>query len=295
LNNALKEILKRIADPLIFGNIVIAVCASWLVLATYIQLGYTPVLDALLFFTFFSTLALYNFHRLMGIRRIKPEDEGEITGWAAKNQFTLLMLVIIGLGGAGFFVFQLPLSIVLTMIPLGAISVLYELPVIKFNKRFERLRNLYLSKAFLITLVWGVSTALLPAINIHHSLLDYKVWLVVIERMIFIFMLALAFDARDIEYDLKDQIKTIPIVYGVEKTKEFFKILSVVLFAMVILHYFIINQFWGVGIGMSLSIAITYYILMNSIPKKSDYYYLFYADGMMALQFILVWALAWFK
>ncbi len=295
MNEALKILIKRIADPIIFGNIVIALCAAGLVLATYIQLGYSPAIDALLFFTFFSTLALYNFHRLMGIRRIKPEDEGLITGWAAKNQFTLLMLIVIGLGGAGFFLFQLSLKIVLTLIPLGTISVLYELPVIKLNKRFERLRNLYLSKAFLITLVWGFSTALLPAMSLNISLLDYHVWLVVIERMIFIFILALAFDARDVEFDLKDEIKTIPIVYGLKKTKEFFKILSIAFFAIAVLHYFFLDQYWGIGIGMLVCIAVTYYVLMNSIPKRSDYYYLFYVDGLMALQFILVWMFAWLK
>ena len=67
MNEALKILLKRIADPLIFGNILIAVCSVSLILATYIQLGMPPVVDALLFFTFFSTLALYNFHRFMGM------------------------------------------------------------------------------------------------------------------------------------------------------------------------------------------------------------------------------------
>src|SRR5438477_6824223 len=107
MNATIKNILHEIADAIIFGNFFISFCAASLVLETYLLLGHKPIFDGLTFFIFFSTLALYNFHRLIGIRRIKPEDRGLITGWAAKHQFTLLMLIIIGVGGSGFFVFQL--------------------------------------------------------------------------------------------------------------------------------------------------------------------------------------------
>jgi 4-hydroxybenzoate polyprenyltransferase len=293
LNEVINKILKRIADALMFGNFFIAFCAAAMVSETYLQLKHGVVLDGLIFFVFFSTLALYNFHRFIGIKRIKEEDRGLITGWAADHQFTLLMLIIIGLGGAGFFVFQLysKTGIFFSLIPLAAISVFYELPILKFGRRFLRIRNLWVSKVFLIMLVWAITTAWLPALNIRYPLSDYNVWLIAIERLIFIFILALCFDARDIEFDMKEDLQTIPIVYGMERTKSFYKILSVLFCAITFVHYIIINREWGTGAAMMLSGVITYFVVNKTQPRRSDYYYLFLVDGMMLLQFLLTWML----
>src|SRR4029077_19735743 len=138
--------------------------------------------------------------------------------------------------------------------PLGAISIFYELPLVKYNKQFERLRNLWLSKAFLITIVWGLTTALLPAMNLTLSLLDYRIWLVVIERIIFIFILALNFDARDIIFDQRDALKTIPIVYGREVTYRLYRTLSVVFLLISLVHYLLLQREWGVSLAMATSI-----------------------------------------
>jgi hypothetical protein len=116
------SILKRIANPFIFGNIFISACTLSLFLETYLQLGAPVTIDGLAMLVFFATLFLYNFHRLMGVRRIRPEDHGIITGWASKHRFSLFMLAIIGAGGVGFFVFQTSLTIFIVL----AIWALYH-------------------------------------------------------------------------------------------------------------------------------------------------------------------------
>ena len=163
------DILKRIINPLIFGNIIISLCTLSLFLETYLQLGVPLKFDGLAALVFFATLFLYNFHRLMGIRRIKPEDHGIITGWAAKHQFTLFMLALIGAGGVAIFVFQTSLVIFMILVLLGAISMLYELPVVRHNQQFHRLRKPWIHKAFMITTVWALATVLLPAMETEHS------------------------------------------------------------------------------------------------------------------------------
>jgi len=294
LNKVIKNIFGQTADTLIFGNFFIALCAASLVLETYLLLGHPPVFDGLTFFVFFSTLSLYNFHRLNGIRRIKPEDHGLITGWAARHRFTLLMLVIIGIGGAGFFVFQLfnrP-RILFLLVPLGVVSIFYELPLLKYRKEFERIRNLWLSKAFLITTVWAITTALLPAINIHFSLRNHNAWMVVMERLIFIFILALCFDARDVEFDRSDHLKTIPIVYGERKTMALYQVFSLLFLAITFIHYVIMAHQWKTEIAMAVSCALTYVVVSRTTPRKSDYYYMFVVDGMMLFQFVFTWLLS---
>lgn len=287
------SILKRIANPFIFGNIFISACTLSLFLETYLQLGAPVVIDGLAMLVFFATLFLYNFHRLMGVRRIKPEDHGIITGWASKHRFSLFMLAIIGVGGVGFFVFQTSLTIFIVLAMLGAISLLYELPVVRYHRQFQRLRNLWVHKAFMITTVWALATALLPAINISFPLGNYQLWLTIVERMIFIFILALCFDARDVEFDRRDNLKTIPIRYGPESISLFYKILCAVFIVIVSLHYFVLTRLWGIGVAMIVSIILTYFTVIKTYPRKSDYYYMFIVDGMMMAQFLLMWVMAY--
>lgn len=288
MNEDLRKVVRLIADPVIFGNFFISLCAASLALETYLILEMPLKFDGLIFFIFFATLALYNFHRLMGVRRIKPEDRGEITGWAAKHQFTLLMLIIIGIGGMGFFFFQLPASVGLIFIPLGAVAVFYEIPLVKHGKRFERLRNLWFSKAFLITLVWSVTTALLPALNAGLYWLDFRIWIVLIERAIFIFILALCFDARDVVFDARDGVKTIPVVYGQEATVRLYRILSGAFVFVSLSHLLLLYWLPWIAAAMLGSIGLTFYAVSKTAPRKSDYYYMYIVDGMMIVQFLLI-------
>ncbi|MEO6167058.1 MAG: hypothetical protein ABIO46_07590 [Chitinophagales bacterium] len=284
----LYELLKRIINPFIFGNIIISLCTLALFLETYLQLGTTIKFDGLAFLVFFATLSLYNVHRLLGIIRIQKEDYGEITGWAANHRFTLFMLALIGAGGVAFFVFQTSLLIFGILFFLGAISLLYELPVIRHNQRFQRLRNLWIHKAFMITTVWTVATAVLPAVNAGISLLDYGVWLIVTERMLFIFLLALCFDARDIEFDTRDGLKTIPIRYGTAFTQTLYKIIIAAFVVVAIINYIILDSNYGIGIAMIISGCVSFIVISKTQQRKSDYYYIFLVDGMMVLQFFLV-------
>jgi 4-hydroxybenzoate polyprenyltransferase len=293
MNEEVKKLLRWIADPVIFGNFFISFCAAALTLETYFLLGVSPKFDGFLFFIFFATLALYNFHRLMGVRRIKPEDRGEITGWAARHQFALLMLIIIGLGGMGFFFFQLPPSLGLSFLPIGGVALLYELPLVKFEKRFQRLRNVWFSKSVIITLVWSISTSILPAINAGMLLSDIRIWLVFLERVIFIFTLALCFDARDVIYDEREGVRTIPVVFGEGLTMRLYGILTISFVTLSLIHFLLLHWQPAMGIAMSLSAAATYLVVTRAKSKGNDYYYMFLADGMMILQFLLAAAAAW--
>lgn len=98
-------LLKRILNPFIFGNIIIALCAFSLFLETYLLLGVPLKVDGLSLLVF-ATLSLYNLHRLLNYKRIRPEDYGIITGWSVKHRFTILMLAIIGAGGVAFLFFK---------------------------------------------------------------------------------------------------------------------------------------------------------------------------------------------
>ncbi|MBA3649497.1 MAG: hypothetical protein H0W62_13260 [Chitinophagales bacterium] len=286
MNKNFSEILRRIANPFLFGSIIISLCTLSMLLETYVLFGLKIKLDGLAGVVFFATLFLYNFHRLMGVGRIKSEDYGIITGWSARNQFVLLMLAIIGAGGVGIFVFHIVPSILLLLFPLGAFSLLYELPLVRYKHRFNQIRNLWMFKIFMITGVWAIATTLLPALNAGISLRNQEVWLVVAERMVFIFILALCFDARDVHFDVKDHLKTIPVLLGSKGTRVLYRISAVVFIGITAIHYVVLHHSRGLAIAMAASICFTYIIVERALPRRSDYYYLFLVDGMMITQFL---------
>jgi 4-hydroxybenzoate polyprenyltransferase len=278
-----EEIIKR----LLFGQFIIACCAVALVEVTYIQLRNEIRFDALCGFVFFSTLFLYNMHRWMGISRIAAEDYGPITGWAAKHRFTLMMLMIVGAGASAFYFFQLKSQIMVWIIALGVFSLLYEWPLIRYNQQFQRVRNLWLFKIFLITGVWTLTTVLLPAINLGIPLSLPAFWSVFGERVAFILTLALCFDVRDIEFDRRDGLTTVPILFGIENVKRIYRVILVLWLILIVVHYWANELMWGNGLAMILSAVATFFVVKDAYPRKSDYYYLFYVDGLMVLQFLL--------
>ncbi len=223
------------------------------------------------------------------MRRILPENHGVITGWAANNQFALLILTLSGAVVVVIFLSQTSYEVVLVLILLGSISLLYELPVVRYHHQFQRLRNLGIYKVFMITTVWAVTTTVLPAINAGISITNHDLLLIVIERMLFIFLLALCFDVRDMDFDTKENLKTIPIRYGIRQTQKLYKIVTLAFMLITSLHCFILRSSWGIGTAMILSIICTYFIVAKTSPRKSDYYYLFLVDGMMIIQFLFIW------
>ncbi|MBA2407867.1 MAG: hypothetical protein H0V65_07735 [Chitinophagales bacterium] len=282
-------IIHHLTDPFIFGSFIISFCTVALYCQTYLQLGLRVKLDSTAPLVFFATLFLYNFHRLIGVRRILPENHGVVTGWAANNQFALLILTLAGAVGVVIFLSQTSYEVILVLILLGSISLLYELPVVRYHHQFQRLRNLGIYKVFMITSVWAVTTTVLPAINAGISITNHDLLLIVIERMLFIFLLALCFDVRDIEFDKKEDLKTIPVRYGIRQTVNLYRIITLAFLLIISLHYFILSSNMRIGIAMIFSIGCTFYTVTKTSPPKSDYYYLFLVDGMMIVQFLVTW------
>ena len=111
--------------------------------------------------------------------------------------------------------------------------------------------------------------------------------------MLFIFILALCFDARDIDFDTRDDLVTIPIRYGEKITMDLYKTVSAVFVLVVVVHYIVLDHYWGIGIGMIASAALTYFVVGKTFPRRSDYY-IFFVDGLMIAQFLFVWILSSF-
>jgi 4-hydroxybenzoate polyprenyltransferase len=260
-----------------------------LVEQTYLQLGVAPRYDGVTFFIFFSTFFIYSFHRWLGVHRVSPEDRQIITRWASEHENTLVILVLVSFIGMGISIFFIPFKMIVLLALLGIISVLYELPLIQHNKIFKRLRNIGLLKVFMIVFVVAAVSVIVPVINVGYNFFTTENLLIYLGRSLFILNLGLCFDARDMYYDVKEKIKTVPIAIGISKTRRLYMILCVIIIAVYTLNFLVLNNDLGIFTGLVLSNLVATFIIYNTVPRRSDYYYIFLVDGMMFLQFFFVW------
>lgn len=245
------------------------------------KLAWTPVVGM----TFFATLFLYALHRLVGLEKVKEfTDKGRYKVIATFKSHILVYAAIGGLGALYCF-FIAETSVQLALVIPGLVSMAYVIP---FLGKKRRLRDLGSIKIYLIALVWAWVTVVLPALEVN-KINDPAVWMMIVERALFIFAITLPFDIRDLKVDAHNEVSTIPAKIGIPKTKR------LALYTLLIMLLF---AYWNVQIGFYPNLAgyallisgITTYALVHFSDKTNhDYYYTGLMDGTMLVQFGLVY------
>lgn len=275
-------VLKKIAVFFLFSSIFISVCAVALCIETNLlfHLPLNPV--SFYCFVFGATLAQYNLHYLVKTAAVQNSERLE---WSMKNKKVHKILFATGIGLIlfSFFSFRLHHFIILGV--MGVIAFLYSFPVIPLGKK-RRIKDFGFLKILTLSLLWTLVTVWFPLVNFSF---DTDVLLFVfLKRFVFMFILCLLFDMRDIEIDRKENINTVAVILGRDKSYKLANI-TLVLFIMLSLIQFLYNGDYRVLIAMLISSIITYFTIMYSKKSNSDYVYLAGIDGMMLLQALLVY------
>jgi 4-hydroxybenzoate polyprenyltransferase len=110
--------------------------------------------------------------------------------------------------------------------------------------------------------------------------------ILIAKRFLFIAALAIPFDIRDLFQDKQLGLKTIPVAWG-EKNAYLF--CQVLLIGYVVLLFLFrdmgfTTDFWA----LTLSVILTGWLIFKSKWEKNEYYYFFYLDGVLILQYLFV-------
>ena len=273
--------IKKLTEFVIFGSIFIALCAVGLCMETSFLL-HLP-LNNLGFYTFIfgSTLAQYNLHYLIK----KTALSGSIRFiWSSKNKKYHKALFIFGCILIFLSLFSFHITHFFALGCMSAISLLYTLPILPFKNK-KRIKDFGLLKIITLALLWTLVTVWFPLVEAHFETISFT--LIFIRRFIFIFILCLVFDIRDMQIDGSSKIKTLPIILGV-KVSLLICYLMLLLFVIITsVDYYFFNdsvQFYC----MILSALITWIFILFYNKKRNDFYYLAGIDGMMLLQSVIV-------
>ncbi len=264
-------------------------CAVAQALVTY-HLINAPLNIIILALLFTSTLGIYNFCILITQpKELQKSPYLRIRWFFAHYRlmvtFTLIsVLSLIPL----FFLISMPSRLLLIFS--GIISVCYALPIFTLGNQKFGLRNIPGLKPFLITVVWVLSTVLLPILEakeLHLTTVSMQdATLLFAKRFLFVFALTVPFDIRDLFEDNKLGVKTIPVIIGEKKAYLF---CSALLLGYVIMLFLYRNNGFNTDFfALTLTAALTGWLIFKSKWEKNEYYYFFYMDGVLILQYVFL-------
>jgi 4-hydroxybenzoate polyprenyltransferase len=285
----MKKLLQSVLDFLLFSNIFMSLCAVAQALLTFHLIGSKPVFPVLgLLFT--STLGIYNFCILI-TRPAKPQRSPyKRVRWFFAHYRLMVTFTIVSLLSLIPLFFIITTESKILLIFLSILSFGYGLPLFTVGDHKFGLRNIPGLKPFLITLVWTMSCVLFPVLeSMHNHLTDITMrdtTILIAKRFLFIGALTIPFDIRDLFDDRKVGLKTIPVVWGEKNAYLFCQVLLAGY--IVLMFLFRQNGFSLDFFALTLTMFLTGWLIFKSAWEKNEYYYFFYMDGVLILQYVMV-------
>lgn len=279
----MKSWIKSFVDFYIYSSLHISIGAAlfsielFLLLDHKINLWFTGLV-------FSSTLFVYSLHRVIGLNKLKSSLKTGRYLTIIKYKSHIVLYTLVSLVGLLFCLFQLEFKIWLLFIPAGLISILYTLPV--FGKG-KRLRDFNFVKIILIAFVWAYIASFLPMYLMDSSNVPLT-WISFIEKFVFLLLITLPFDVRDLEIDQSLGVKTLPAVLGLPRTKSLINLLLILGCLLLGLIYFYdwisLANMQGLLAAYLLSLFAIYFVW----NKRADYYYSGLLDGLLIVRGLII-------
>ena len=225
-----------------------------------------------------STLLLYSLHRIIGIKKSES--------YANQGRFAIIIkykshLIVYSILSAiyclyAYYTFDWTRRLLL-IIP-TILSLSYSLPIFLGGKR---LRDFHWIKIFLIAICWAVITCTIPLYELQiYS--NTELYLLTIERCLFIFAITIPFDIRDRKIDLINNVKTLATRYNNETLKKISWICLAMAAIIASISYYNVYK-----IPSIITYIITAYLISQTSEDRNDYFYTGKMDGTMMLPILV--------
>lgn len=283
----MKKALQSAFDFLLFSNIFMSLCAVAQALVTFHLIDSKPVYPVLgLLFT--STLGIYNFSILLSKPKQPHLSPYRRVRWFFAHNRLMVTFTIVSLLSLIPLFFLLSMQSRILLVFLSILSFCYSLPLFAIGDQKFGLRNIPGLKPFLITLVWTLSCVLLPILEAQDqhladvSMRDLAI--LIAKRFLLIGALTVPFDIRDLFQDRQAGLKTIPVAWGEKNAYLFCQLLLAGYIALLFL--FRNNGFNVDFFALTITAILTGWLIFKSKWEKDEYYYFFYLDGVLILQYV---------
>jgi len=269
-------IFKKIIDFILFGNVFVAICAFSLIYSTSIQL---QLRDTIHYSTlvFFATLFIYNLQRVFYKKQIATNFQSVRRSWIAENQKPIKLLALTGFVGVCILFFFNDTRIIFYLSHLLLLSLFYFLPFIKLRKRAWL-------KLIILSSVWTIVTAVVPTLLAGLGLFEKKSFLHILTRFCFMIAICIPFDIRDLHVDKSEEISTLPILYGENKSRWLALVFMFIYIFLIILELYFEIVDEKIFIALLISALTNTVLVFMTNSKRSEYFYTAVLDGTMIVQ-----------
>ncbi len=278
--------ITKAFDFLLYSNIWIATAAAALYYYSKYYFTSDASLDLVGLFVFCTCVWLYSLHRFIGLRRVNIADSSYRYRQIHTYKVPFQVIAVISFVASLLLVTQLSWRQIFVLVIPGILSLLYVLPVFS---RQRRLRDFHYIKLFVIAFVWGALTVLLPLDQCIDCYSYSSIFLLFLERAIFVFALTLPFDIRDLSIDRADGVKTLATTLGI-KGVWLTSLILLVFSSMLFLYLFATHQIGAPILYIHLTTnLLTLLCVMLAFWRQHDWYYTGLLDGAMFLPFLFLW------
>ena len=266
------NLFKNILNFYVNSSMHVALAVYSLVRITelYFDLPYNENLD---YFIFYATITGYNFIKYAGVAKFYHRSLTKSMRLIQIFSFLSFCLLV-------YYGSNLSTTVLIYFIPFAVINLVYVVPFLGgFQKNLRRVSYL---KIFLVAFVWSGVTTVIPLIVGEYQY-EVSIILLFVQRMLFILVLILPFEIRDMKLDFKN-LKTLPQKIGIEKTKKVGFVL--LLFSLTI--EFLITTSFAYRNSYLVICFILLIFLMRSSQNQSKFYSSLWVESIPIFWWILI-------
>jgi hypothetical protein len=264
----------------------ISLCAAALCWETSLLLAFKLNI-AVVLFVFSATLFTYNAYVLQGSLKAftKKDTPFNVKAFFYDKKFTISIVLLSGL--AIIYQWYYLSHLTYLMLIAGLFTLLYFIPLFPKLPAFLN-RKYAITKPLLLAGTWSFVTVLFPIYACGNHFPFLNLLMLITERLLFIFLLCLIFDTRDIAIDRQAGIKTIATSLSRDNLNRIF-------FATLVLHALIsvfMDWHWtshAQTLVLLLSGALSWGFYLNTKKAQGYYFYYFGVDGLMLLSAFAVY------
>jgi len=272
------RIFKHIFDFYINSSIHVALAVYAFTFITLRQLNITYDRN-ILSFVFFGSITGYNFVKYFGLAKLHHRS---LANWMRVIQiFSMLSFVLMC-----YFALQLETKTLIIVVTMAVITFFYATPFLPkeyFLDNTYNLRTISGLKVYVIAFVWTIVTVVLPVVNNAYPI-NFDVFVMSIQRYLFVIVLILPFDIRDLLYDSL-RLSTIPQKIGIKKTKYLgFSLLAV----NFLLEFFKDDLDEEHLLSLIFITVITFLFILFSSNERGRNYSAFWVEGLPIIWLILI-------
>ena len=276
--------LKKILHFILSHSVFIALCAAALCLQT-LWLLHLPVNIYLTAFIFFATLAGYNAYWLLSKFSLNGHSSFRSFFYKELISFNIIAGSIAGMLVCLSHLHLIMYNIVITFF----LMLLYSIPLLPF-KKIQFARKVGFVKTILLSLTWAHVTTMIPLQKTITHLMPAEV-LIYFSRFVFILMLCIIFDRRDMAMDKIRGMHSLA-------TDLSERALHMIMIALFWLFCFMSAGLLRYGLELKQSIGLlitavsTFIVYLYSRKNRGYFFYYFLVDGLMLFSALITYLLS---